>query len=296
MTGPAPWITPPPSVWKRLWHAAVLCLSIFSGAYFVLVVFLYFRQSGMLYVPDRQLATDPGAARLAFEDVELVAADGVRLHGWWVPAEGASRGALVFCHGNAGNISDRIGSIGAFHGLGLDVLIFDYRGYGRSAGSPTEEGTYLDAQAAWDYLVEEKSVPPERIVVFGRSLGGAVAAHLAKERGPRALILEATFASIPDVGAAHYPWLPVRLLASFDYATAEYVKEIKCPVLVIHSPEDATVPYALGKQVFEAAPEPKEFLKIRGSHNNGWAESGEDYLGGLDAFISKHLGKREGKE
>lgn len=289
MAGPAPWITPPPSVWQRVGHAAVLVISIFSGAYFVLVIFLYFRQSRMLYVPGRELSIDPGAARMAFDDVELRAADGVKLHGWWVPAEGASRGAVLFCHGNAGNISDRVSSVGAFHGLGLDVLIFDYRGYGKSAGSPTEEGTYLDARAAWEYLVEEKKIAPERIIIFGRSLGGAVAAHLARERRPRALILEATFTSIPDVGAAHHPWLPVRLLASFDYATAEYVKDAKCPVLVIHSPDDAIVPYALGKKVFEAAPEPKEFLEIRGSHNDGWAESGEDYLEGLDAFISKHL-------
>ncbi len=293
---PPPWNGPPPTVWKRVRRAAVLWLLILSGIYFVVVIVLYLLQPQMLYVPRRQLTIDPGDAGMAFEDVEMAAADGVRLHGWWVPAEGTSRGTVVFCHGNAGNISNRVGSVQVFHELRLDVLIFDYRGYGRSAGSPTEKGTYLDAEAAWDYVTRTRKVPPERIVVFGRSLGGAVAAHLAKERNPRALVLEATFTSVAEVGAAHYPCLPVRLLARFDYAAAEYVKEAKCPVLVIHSPDDEIVPFELGKKVFEAAPGPKKFLEIRGSHNDGWAESGKDYVKGLEAFLSKHLGERGEKK
>lgn len=230
---------------------------------------------------------------MPFEDVELLTDDGVRLHAWWVPAplkeSGAARRSVLFCHGNAGNISHRTESVGVFHKLGLNVLIFDYRGYGRSAGRPTERGTYLDAEAAWKHLVEVRGARPERTVLFGRSLGGAVAARTAEAHPPGALILESTFTSLPDMGAELYPWLPVRLLSRYRYRSSDLVPAMKCPVLVIHSPEDELVPYAHGRRLFETAPGPKTFLEIGGDHNNGWYESRKRYVAGLRAFLDEHL-------
>jgi fermentation-respiration switch protein FrsA (DUF1100 family) len=260
---------------------------IITGAviYVLIVIILWLFQSRLVYFPRTEIESTPDKAGLEFESIEFQAADGVTLAGWYVPSDD-SDDVLLFCHGNAGNISHRMESIRVFHRLGLSVFIFDYRGYGQSEGRPGEEGTYLDAAAAWDYLVGERSVDPGRIIIFGRSLGGAVAAWLAKERSPRGLILESSFTSIPDMGAETYPFFPVRLLSRFGYNTREYVGEARCPVLIVHSRDDDLVPFHHGREIFEAANEPREFLEIEGSHNDGFLVSGEKYQEGLGRFIS----------
>lgn len=261
------------------------------GAYLAVVAVVFLGQSGMLYlpnVPTRELVADPGRVGLEYQDVELQAEDGVRLHGWYVPAEG-SRGTLLFFHGNAGNISHRLDSIRIFHDLGLAVFILDYRGYGRSDGRPSERGTALDARAAWRHVTGTRSVDPQRVVLFGRSLGAAVAARLAVDERPAALILESAFTSVPDLAAELYWWLPVRWLARFEYATGQYVGRAGCPVLVVHSPDDEIIPYRHGEAIFAAAPEPKALLRLRGGHNDGFLASGADYRRGLDAFLARHL-------
>jgi fermentation-respiration switch protein FrsA (DUF1100 family) len=266
-----------------------------AGAYLALLLFVFVGQSGMLYLPDlpsRELATTPRAIGLAYEDVRLRTEDGVQLHGWFIPAA-QPRGTLLFFHGNAGNISHRLDSIRIFNELRLSVFIFDYRGYGQSEGSPSEAGTHRDAIAAWRFLTEERGVAPQRIVLFGRSLGAAVAAWLATQREPGALILESAFTSVPDVAAEYYWWLPVRLLARFDYATRDYVGAARCPVLVVHSPDDEIIAFKHGEAIFAAAREPKELLRLRGSHNEGFLLSGATYTGGLDAFLARHLPGRE---
>ncbi len=278
-----------PSVWRRVRRVLIRWALILTGLYFVLSLFLYLFQSRLVYIPYRRLEGTPGGCGMPFEDVMLQASDGVKIHAWHVPAHAEARGTVLFCHGNAGNISHRLDSIRVFRNLGLNTLIFDYRGYGRSGGSPSEEGTYLDAEAAWKYLVEEKKVDPGRTVIFGRSLGGAVASHLAAARRPRALILESCFSSVPDLGADLYPWAPVRLLARIRYPTLEHVGRVGCPVLVIHSPDDETIPYSHGRRIFRAAGEPRSFLKIRGSHNSGWFDSKAVYVDGLREFILEHL-------
>ncbi|MHC4914707.1 MAG: alpha/beta hydrolase [Planctomycetota bacterium] len=280
---------PQPSLWQRVRRVLLRWALILTGLYFVLAVFLYLFQSKLVFIPHRQLEGNPGGCGMPFEDLMLEAPDGLRIHAWHVPAHAESRGAVLFCHGNAGNISHRLESIRVFRNLGLDTLIFDYRGYGRSDGSPSEEGTYLDVEAAWRHLIEEKKVDPGRVVIFGRSLGGAVASHLAAARAPRALILESCFTSVPDMGAELYPWAPVRLLARIHYPTLEYVGRVGCPVLVIHSPDDEMIPYSHGRRIFRAAGEPKSFLKIRGSHNNGWFDSKSVYVDGLREFVLTHL-------
>jgi hypothetical protein len=272
---------------RRLRRIVISCLSIAVGTYVGVAAVLYFLQSRLVYQPSRDILRTPADAGLPFEQVTLRAEDGVRLSAWFVPARDAE-GAVLFCHGNAGNMSGRVDSLAVFHRLGLSVLIFDYRGYGRSEGSPGEEGTYLDAQAAWDHLVNLRGVPPGRIVLFGRSLGGAVAARLAARHRPGALVLESTFTSLPDLAADLFPWLPARWLCRFSYDTASRLGGINCPVLVVHSREDDLIPFSHGRKLFDAAAPPRTFLAISGTHNDGFLTSGSVYTDGLKAFLSAH--------
>jgi len=251
---------------------------------------LFVSQSRLIYYPQRDIITTPDQIGLSYEAVAFEAADGVRLSGWFVPAEGPPRGVILFCHGNAGNISHRLESIRLFHGLGLSTFIFDYRGYGQSEGKPTERGTYLDAEAAWRYLVQERQVAPTEIIVFGRSLGGAIAAWLAQDHTPGALIVESTFTSVPDMASHLYPFLPARLLSRFDYNAIDYVRKTHCPVLIVHSRDDEMIPFGHGRRLFEAADEPKAFLEITGTHNEGFVTSAERYQDGLDSFIARYAG------
>jgi len=263
-------------------------VAIVAGACIAFAGFFFIFQSQYVYYPERVLSTDPSSIGLNFESVSFETRDGVPLSGWFVPSENA-RGVVLFCHGNAGNISHRLESIMVFNQLGLDILIFDYRGYGQSEGKPSENGTYRDAEAAWHYLVEERQVNPSNIIIFGRSLGGAIAAWQAQAQTPGALILESTFTSAPDIAARLYPYLPVRLISRFKYNTAKYLDNVNCPVLVVHSRQDELMPFSHGQRLFEIAKEPKRFLEISGSHNGGFITSGEAYEEGLDAFISDYV-------
>ena len=270
---------------------AIRIIIIVAGICAVSIALVYIFQSRFVYFPIRTLSTDPSSIGLRFEDVYFETEDGVTLHGWFIPHDGA-RGVILFCHGNAGNISHRLDSIRVFHRLGLDVFIFDYRGYGQSEGRPTERGTYEDAEAAWRYLIEEHQVLPSEVIVFGRSIGGAVGAWLAQNHKPRLLILESTFTSLRDVAATLYPFFPVKRLLRFEYSTVEYLGGVNCPVLIIHSRNDEIMPFSQGQQLFEVAREPKTFLEISGTHNEGFITSGRDYEEGLDAFLSGYLEHR----
>jgi len=253
---------------------------------------LYLLQSRFIYFPDRAIGVTPADAGMDYEDVTFRAADGVALAGWYVPAPPRRRRAVVlYCHGNAGNISHRVPTVRLMHDLGLGVLIFDYRGYGHSAGQPDEQGTYVDADAAWTYLTERRQVPPEDIVVFGRSLGGAVAAHLAERRRPAAAVLESTFTSIPDVAARTYFMYPVRTLSKFHYDTRDRMSRITCPVFVVHSRDDEMIPFEHGRRIYEAANEPKRFLELRGGHNEAFLDAGRRYAEALSEFIGEHAGR-----
>lgn len=265
----------------------VYVLATGAGLYLFLVLLTFLFQSNLIYFPDSRMTATPHDIGLEYDAVSFKAADGVDLSGWFVP--GSSKMVVLFCHGNAGNISDRLDSLQIFHKLGLNTFIFDYRGYGESSGRTTEEGTYRDSEGAWDFLLHKKGFTPENVIVFGRSLGGAIAAHLAMARQPGALILESTFTSIPDLGASLYPFFPVRLLSRFKYSVVDFVGRAHSPILVVHSPDDDIVPYALGTKVYRAANEPKEFLEIAGDHNNGFIVSGDSYVNGLRSFINKYV-------
>ncbi len=245
-------------------------------------------QSRLVYFPEAAIAATPSDIGLDYERIALTASDGVTLDAWFVPA-GGDGPVVLLCHGNAGNISHRLETIRILNDLGLGVLIFDYRGYGRSEGSPSEQGTYRDAAAAWDYLTAERNIPPKGIVLFGRSLGGPVAAYLATQNDPGALIIESAFTSLPDIGAAAYPLLPVRLISRYDYPTETYAAQVSCPVLVVHSPSDEMIPFEHGSAIYEAAAEPKQFLTISGSHNEGFLASEEEYSSELDSFLEEHM-------
>jgi len=262
------------------------------GVYLALGLFLFLTQSRLLYypnLPSRAVVATPARTGLAYEEVALVTEDGVQLHGWFVPAAAEPRGVLLFFHGNAGNISHRLDSLKIFHDLGLAVLIFDYRGYGRSEGKVSEDGTYLDAEAAWRHLSEARGIAENQIVLFGRSLGAAVAAHLATRHRPKALIMESSFTSVPDLAAKYYRIFPVRWLSRFRYDARADLGAVACPVLIVHSRNDEIIPVAHGRALFEAAPEPKAFLELQGGHNDGFLVSGRTYTDGLEAFLARHL-------
>jgi len=265
-------------------------LFVVGVIYGAFCLYLYLMQGRMIFYPIGKLTATPADISLHYESVALTTSDGVKLHGWFVPArDGKGKGALLFFHGNAGNISHRLESLKIFHNLGLSTLIIDYRGYGESKGAISEKGTYLDAEAAWDYLAGTKEFSPQEIIVFGRSLGAAIATYIAGREEPGGLILESAFTSVPDMGARMYPYMPVRLLSRFKYDARKALQSVTCPVLVVHSPHDDIIPFENGLQLYESARQPKKFLEIRGDHNEGFYVSGKIYIDGMNDFITSVL-------
>lgn len=270
---------------QMLMTIAVIILIFFVAS----TTYVALRQSRYIYVPDRDVSATPLDAGLQFEDLSLKTDDGETVKAWYVPSGNADDGTktILFCHGNAGDMGDRIWSLQTFNKLGFNTLIFDYRGYGESSGEPTEQGTYLDVLACWDCLVNERGVRPKNIVVFGRSLGGAIASRMAANANPGALVLESVFSSVPDMAHKMFPYLPVGLFCRFKYDNVANVARVKCPVLVAHSREDHTCPFSQGQKVFAAANEPKQFVEIKGGHNDGGLDSNPDYQEKLVKFLEE---------
>lgn len=263
------------------------------GVYIVICLLMFLFQRYLIYFPDKTVFFTPRHINLPYENIEYKTSDDISINGWFIPAD-SSENTLLFCHGNAGNISHRLESIQIFNRLKLDVFIFDYRGFGKSEGKPDEQGTYLDAKGAWDFLVKEKDVDPSRIIIFGRSLGSGIASWLARETEPAGLILESSYTSLPDLAAKIYPFFPVRWLSRYNYPTRENLDHIDCPVLFIHSRGDEIIPFDLGEQNFIAASDPKEFMEIQGSHNDGFMVSGQYYMEGIANFI-KNINNKNSK-
>jgi len=277
---------------RRMLGELLIPLGIAYGAVLVLV-FLF--QSHLVFFPGtgREAVVTPQSYGLRFESVQIRTADGETLDAWWVPAE-AARGVVLFFHGNAGNISHRLDYIQMFHRLRYTTLIVDYRGYGKSTGTPSEAGTYRDAEAAWEYLRHARMARPQNVVIAGESLGAAVATWLAAEvslttgEGPRAVLLFSTFTSVNDLGAQVYWFLPVRLLSRIGYDNEANLKRIRAPVFIAHSRDDDIVPYAHGKRLYEAANEPKTFLEMRGGHNDGFIFVRPEWVAELSTFLDRH--------
>jgi len=253
------------------------------------LAWLYATQERRVFLATRSVAHTPAEAGLAYEDVAIRTEDGEILRGWLV-RHPRPRGTVLFFHGNAGDIGDRVPTAALLQRQGVEVLLVDYRGYGRSTGRPSEAGTYRDAAAMWRWLTEERGAPPERIVLHGRSLGGAVGVWLANQVTPAGLILESTFTSLPDVAARLYPLLPVRRLMRVRYPSLERIGAVRCPLLVIHSREDRLVPFAHAEALLAAAGSArKRLVEIRGSHEWGFHDSGPLYEQALRAFLDEVL-------
>lgn len=252
-------------------------------------LFLRWFEWRSVFIPYRQVENTPADFRLPFEDVTFTTADGVKLNGWYLPQSNAKL-TVLFCHGNAGNISHRYEKLLILHDLGVNVFIFDYRGYGRSEGWPSEQGTYNDALAACDWLRQKKSIAPERIVVHGESLGCAVAVELARQQPVRGLVLESGFASVPEMARAIYPWLPMHWLCRIRYDSLSKIGSVKAPLLSLHSREDEIVPFSQAERLFAAAPGPKKMVELRGDHNNGFAACESIYRAALSEFF-RSLGR-----
>jgi fermentation-respiration switch protein FrsA (DUF1100 family) len=228
---------------------------------------MMFLENSMIYFPMNFPEDDWAPRGITVEDAWFTAADGTKIHGWYAPHE-HPRAVVLFCHGNAGNITHRTDVIRALHNrVGVSVLAFDYRGYGKSDGKPDERGVLADARAARTWLAEKAGVAENRIVLMGESLGGAVAVDLAAD-GARALILENTFSSMPDVAAFHYPWAPVRLLMRTQFNSAAKIRAYHGPLYQSHGDRDSIIPLRFARRLFDAANEPKQFLLITGADHN----------------------------
>lgn len=249
-----------------LWSVIVV-----AGTLLSICVALYFYQTKIVFYPTREFAITPSQLQLPYEDVYINITAKERIHGWYFPTsnpDSVKDGPVVlFCHGNAGNISHRLETAELILHLGASILLFDYRGYGKSDGSPSEENVYADAEACYNWLVEQKGVNPEQIIFFGRSLGGAVAIELARRVKCGGLVVESCFTSAEEMGKRMFPLFPIKYLLRYKFDSIRKIGSLTCPVLVTHSPDDEIIPFEMGRRLFAAANEPKQFVTLRGGHN-----------------------------
>lgn len=260
----------------------LLGLVVFS--YFAVVAAVFVFQTKLIYFPARAIEATPETVRLPFDEVTLTTKDGIKINAWFVPNRDA-KGTILFFHGNGGNNGDRVDILRVLHSFQFNIMIVDYRGYGKSEGNPSEQGTYLDALAAWEYLTRTRGIPDNSIVVMGESLGGAVAIDLASRYAPGALVVQSTFTCLADVAAMHYPLLPVRWLIRHYYDSLDKIERISCPKLFIHSEEDTLIPIANAKALFDRAKDPKQFMSTPGDHNEGGVMYAPEYTEQLRQFL-----------
>lgn len=274
--------------WRMFLRSIVLpiVIGMLLGSVFIVIF-----EEQMIYFPSKYPDGywEPERFGLTVEDCYFTTADNLRLHGWFIPSDKA-RATVLWCHGNAGNISHRIDLAKKLLQLNVNVFIFDYRGYGRSEGEPSEEGLYHDVVAAHDYLLTRHDVDSHRIVAYGQSLGSAVAVDLATKRRCKALIIEATFSSGSDVAKSLFWWLPIHPFIRSRFDSYSKIKTLHLPTLFIHGQQDRTIPISLGEKLFEAANEPKWFYKIpNADHNDTYIVGGEEYFRRIDEFLAKNL-------
>lgn len=254
----------------------------------ILLMLLRWFEHTQTYHPSRTFDASPADLGQSWEDVNFTAPDGVKLHGWFFPASSNSTRAhlaVLFCHGNGGNIGHRLGLYDALLASGLNVFAFDYRGYGRSEGKPSEAGTYLDAQAAHAWL-RQKGFAATNIIAFGESLGGGITSELVLREPCAALVLQNTFTSLPDIGAELYPYLPVRSMGSIRYDTRGKLPKIHVPVLILHSREDSLIPFHHAERNFAVANEPKWLCESVGDHNDGIVDRAK-FQAGIEQLLAQ---------
>ena len=268
-------------------HMLWIILGLIACGYIGIILLMFLFQEKLLYFPEKDMVFTPKHFQMDYENINFTTKDNTKLHGWFIEAPNPKY-VVLFCHGNAGNISHRIDTIASFYKWGLSTFIFDYRGYGKSKGVPNEKGTYQDIQAAWNYLIKQKKLNPKEIIIAGRSLGGSIAAWLACRVKPKMVVLESTFTSLPKLGQQIYPYFPVKYITRLRYNTKKSVKNIKVPILIIHSNTDELIPFNHGRELFKSANAPKEFLKIYGGHGDGFMVSKDIYSKKWKEFISKY--------
>jgi pimeloyl-ACP methyl ester carboxylesterase len=263
--------------------------------YIAAMIAIYFAQALFIYAPQmptRDLVATPADIGLDYEELTLTTADHEKINAWYIPSSSSKTKpakTVLFFHGNAGNISHRLETIKIYNNLNLNFLIIDYRGFGLSTGKPSEKGTYADANAAWKYLIEERKLQSQDIIIAGRSLGGAIAVELAKAVSPAMLIIESTFTSMTDVSAVHYPFMPTSLIVKHEYETIQKLKDIDCPIVIAHSQKDEVIPYEHSQRNFAVANDPKQFIELHGGHGSGFLMSKELYIQGLQKALNEML-------
>jgi fermentation-respiration switch protein FrsA (DUF1100 family) len=236
---------------------------------------------------------DSSSFDIKVEDVFFQAQDGTKLHGWYIPSSNA-QATLLWFHGNAGNLTHRVENIQQLQPLNLNIFIFDYRGYGKSDGEPSEEGIYSDSQAAYDVLIGEKNIDPKSLFLFGRSLGGICAVEVAANNPSAGLILESVFTSARDMAERMFPFLPVGWAIRSKLDAISKVPHLTLPKLFLHGTEDEVVPYEQGRKLYSAAATPKEFYAIEGAgHNDTYIMGGAAYFGALNRFITGTLQEKK---
>ncbi|MFQ5926306.1 MAG: alpha/beta hydrolase [Terriglobia bacterium] len=281
------------SAMETLWS---LARAVLIGVLLVILLLRMF-EDRLIYFPSTHRDADPHPRDLGLEveDVFFRAADGIELHAWYATAQGGARFTLLYVHGNAGNLSHRIDNIAFLRRLPVNVFALDYRGYGRSQGRPSEAGFYRDAEAAYDYLTHRQGVPAERLVVLGQSLGAAVAVELAARRRVAGLILEGGFPSAPRV-AQRVMWLPgVHRLMRTRFDATSTLRQLRRPLLVAHCTADPVIPYELGEELFQAANEPKSFVRFEAACHeplyiadpDAYADRLREFLAGVEAGAAK---------
>jgi hypothetical protein len=267
-------------------------LIAFIAAILIWTLIVMILEDAFIYFPTRYPDGIYEDARFipGLKDCWIITDDNVKIHGWFAPSDSAIA-TLVISHGNAGNISHRIDLIRRLQTTGFNVLMYDYRGYGRSEGSPSEEGLYSDGRAAFDHALKLPGVRPDRVILWGTSLGGPVAVDVAVNRRPAGVILESTFSSAKDVARSAYPFLPVAYVLRSKYDAIDKIGRIGVPLFQMHGDRDGIIPFKLGKRLFEAANEPKEFYVIEGAdHNDTYFVGGQEYLDKVKAFAQRIAG------
>lgn len=252
---------------------------------FFFIFYIRYLESRSIFFPARVLTSSPQDRGLPFEDIFIKTADGLTLHGWLVKKD-TNKTTLIFFHGNAGNIGDRLEKINLFYQMGLNVCIVDYRGFGTSEGHPSEEGIYQDALSVYDYLMTREDIDKKRLAGYGASLGGAVVIDLAAKRSLQAIIIDSAFTSATDMAKRIYPWVP-SFLIRIKFDSYAKILKIGIPKLFIHSREDEIVPFQLGQRLYQRAPDPKEFLEVKGTHNDASILDREKFTEGIRKFLKK---------
>lgn len=257
------------------------------------IVFLRFKERQLVYLPGERVVAEPPSHFVPhFRSVTYPSTDGTPINAWVIPADSSDMW-LLLCHGNYGNIGygERPEFYASMRQAGLNIFAFDYRGFGASGGSPNEPGLYRDARASYAYLTDSLKVPPDRIVIFGHSLGSGVAIELATHVPAAALVVEGAYDTVPDIAQGRYPLMPIKWIATQRFPSIERIGRITIPKLFLHAEDDDAIPIAHGERLFAAAAEPREFVRLTGGHALSFRVDSTQYFGAVRALVARVTAK-----